>query len=168
MGAKLGDGLFRIPRKAGERAGEPMRSLHSLGKHNVIDRKRKERIGLAGEVGDARLDRRVHDGIAVELVRDGFVVALEQILVDAVVLIEQLQRGLKTFCEAIDRSAVKTLIIHTTHFEDKADITALGEKDVRADETEEVDLLAERAGLSVVFEDTVKPEHGHPFGRQLD
>src|SRR5580692_7587126 len=130
MRAKLGDGFFRIFRKVGERAGEPMRSLHSLGKHNEVDRKRKERIGLAGEVGDARLDRRVHDGIAVELVRDGFVVALEQILVDPVVLVEQLQGGLKTFCEAVYRSDVKTLVIHATYFEDKADLTTLGEKDV--------------------------------------
>jgi hypothetical protein len=34
---------------------------------------------------------------------------------------------------------------------------------VRADEAIEIDLLAERAGLVVVFEDPAKPEHDDPF-----
>ena len=121
---------------------------------------------LLAEIGDAILDRGIHDRIAVELVRDGFVVALEEVLVDAVVLIKQLQRGFEALREAINRGAVETLIVHAANFEDEADLAGLREKHVRADEAVEIDLLTERAGLVVVLEDSAKPEHGYPFEPQ--
>jgi len=60
--------------------------------HHVIDRQRKERVGLACQVGDAILDRGVYDGVSVELVGDGLVVAFEEVLVEAVVFVEKLSK----------------------------------------------------------------------------
>ena len=89
-------------------------------------------------------------------------------MVDAVVFVEQLQRRFEPLRETVNRSAVETLVIDAANFEDDADLPALGEKNVRTDETVEIDLLAERAGLVVVLEDSAKPEHGHPFGLQSE
>ena len=94
------------------------RSLKSLVQHDVIHRQGKERVGFAAEVGDAILDRGVNDWIGVELVRDGLVVALEEVLVDAVVFVEQLQRRFKALRETVNRRAVEALIVHTANFED--------------------------------------------------
>ena len=84
-------------------------------------------------------------------------------MVEAKVFVEQLQRRLKALGEAVNGRVVETLVVHAAHFEDDADVAALGEKHLRTDEAVEIDLLAERAGLVVVFEDSAKPEHGHPF-----
>src|SRR5208283_4379659 len=58
--------------------------------------------------------------------------------------------------------------LDAANFEDDAHLAAFCEKDVRSDEAVEIDLLAQRAGLVVVFEDSAKPKHGHPFGSQLE
>ena len=47
--------------------------------NHVVNGEGEERVGLGAEVGDAVLDRRVHDQVAVEFVRDGLVVSLEEI-----------------------------------------------------------------------------------------
>ena len=99
---QIGKSLFRILGKLGERASELLGSLKSLVQHHVIDGQGKERVGLAAEVGDAIFDRGVHDGVGIELVGDGFVVPLEEILVDAVVFVEQFQSRFEPFREAID------------------------------------------------------------------
>ena len=116
--------------------------LKSLIEHHVIDRQRKERVGLAAEVGDAILDRGVYDRIGVELVRDRFVVPFEQVLIEAIVFVEQLQRRLKALGEAVNRRVVETFVVHAAHFEDDAHVAALGEKHLRTDEAVEIDLLA--------------------------
>ena len=86
-------------------------------------------------------------GFAIELVGNRFVVLFEQVLVDAVVLVEQLQCGFETLGEAVDRSAIEAFVINPTYFEDDADLAALGQKHRRSDEPVEIDLPAERAGL---------------------
>ena len=62
----------------------------SLMENHVVDGEGEKRVGLAAEIGDAVLDRRVDDGVAVEFVRDGLVVSLEEILVDAIVVAKEL------------------------------------------------------------------------------
>ena len=141
-----------------------MHGLKTLVQNDVIDGQGKERVGLAAEIGDAILNRGVHDWVAIELVGDGLVVALEEVLVDAVVFIEQFQSGFETLRETINRSGVETLVIDAAHFENDADFAGLRQKDIGTDEAIEIDLLAEGAGLVVVFEDAAKPEHGLPFG----
>src|SRR5580700_3861716 len=168
MRPQIGKGFFRILGKIGERASELVGSLKSLEQQDVIDRQGKERIGFATEVRDAIFDRGINDRIVIELVGNGFVVALEEVLVEAIVFVEQLQRRLKALGEAINRCAVKAFVVHTANFENDPHLTCLGEKSVRTDEAVEIDLLAERAGLVVVFEDSAKPEHSHSFGSQRD
>src|SRR5260221_7093646 len=166
MRLQICEGLFRVLRKLRKGASEFMHGLKTLVQHDVIDRQGEERVGLAPEIRDAILNRGDYNWAAIELVRDGLVVALEEVLVDAVVFVEQFQSGFETFRESVKRSGVETLVVHTTHLEDDADLAGLCEKDIRPDEAIEIDLLAEGAGLVVVFEDSPKPEHGHPFGLQ--
>ena len=85
-------------------------------------------------------------------------------MVDAAVFVEQLQRGFEALRETVNRSRIEALVVHAADFKDEADLTGLGQKDVRTDEAKEIDLLVERAGLAVVFEDAAKSEHGRPFG----
>ena len=102
----LGDprSAFRgLLRELGECAGQLRSSLKSLVEHDVIDRKRKQCVRFTSEIGDSILDGGVDDWIAVELVGNPFVVSFEQILVDAIVLVEQLQGGFQTLGETVDR-----------------------------------------------------------------
>src|SRR5258708_4202841 len=117
MRSQIGDGFFRILRKLRKRSSELMHSLKTLVQHDVIDRQGEERVGLAPEIRDAILNRGVYDWVAIELVGDGLVVALEEVLVDAVVLVEQFQSGFETFRETVKRSGVGTLVIDASHFE---------------------------------------------------
>ena len=107
-------------------------------------------------------------GIAVELVRDGFVVALEQVLIDAAVLVKQFQRRLQALGQAVDRGLVEALVVDAANFEDHADLSGLRQKHLRPDEAVEIDLLRERARLVVVLENPAKPEHGLPFEPQSE
>src|ERR1700676_5037293 len=133
--------------------------------NHVVDGKRKKGVGLGAKIGDAVLDRRVHDGVAVELVRDGFVVALEEVLVDSIVVAKQFQRRLETIREYIDGGSVEALVIHTTHFENDAELAGLREEYFMAHESVEVHSFIERASLVVVFEDSFKPQHDRPRHR---
>ena len=136
--------------------------------NHVVDGKRKKRVGLAAEIGDAILDRRIHDWVAVELVRDGLVVALEEILVDAIVVTKEFQRGLEALRQCIDRRSVEALVIHAAHFENETELAGFRKEHFGADESVEVHSLVERAGLVVVLEDSFKPEHGHPCGQRSE
>ena len=67
-------------------------------------------------------------GLRVELVRNGFVVPFEQILIEPVVFVEQLQRRFEALGESVNRCAVEALEIDAAHFEDDPDLATLGEK----------------------------------------
>src|SRR5208283_4576263 len=88
---EIGKGLPWILGELGERGSKLLGNLKSLVQHHIIDGQGKESVGLAAEVGDAVFDRSVHHRVGIELVGDGFVVALEEVLVDAIVFVEQLQ-----------------------------------------------------------------------------
>src|SRR6266850_4706516 len=133
--------------------------------NHVVDGKREKGVGLATEVGNAILDRGINNWVAVEFVRDGFVVALEKVLVDAIVVAKKFQCGLETLRECIDGCSVEALVIHAAHFENQTELACFREEHFGADESVEVHTLIERAGLLVVLEDSFKPEHGHPCKR---
>ena len=84
-------GLPWILGELGERGFKLLGNLKPLVQHHIIDGQGKESVGLAAEVGDAVFDRSVHDRVGIELVGDGLVVALEEVLVDAIIFVEQLQ-----------------------------------------------------------------------------
>src|SRR5580704_18641082 len=142
---------FRILRKLGERRAEPCGSLKSLVEHDVVDRHGKQRVGFVPKVGDAIPNRGIYDGAVVEPIRDGLIVALEEVLVQAVVFIEESQGRFQALCESINRGVIETLVVDSADFKDQAQFPTLGEKDVRANESVEIDLLRERAGFVVVL-----------------
>src|ERR1700691_6421647 len=113
MRPQIGNGLFRIFGKLGERVSQLRYSLKSLVQHDVIDREGEERIGLACEVRDTILDRGINDRIVVELVRNRFVVPFEEVLVEAEVFVEKFQRRLKALGEAVNRAVVGASNRHT-------------------------------------------------------
>jgi hypothetical protein len=83
-----------------------MHGLKTLVQNHVIEGQGKQSVSLTAEIGDAILNRSVYDGVSIELVRDGLVVALEEVLVDAVVFVEQFQSGFETFRETVKRGGV--------------------------------------------------------------
>src|ERR1700722_5286806 len=150
--------------KLGERLREVGGSPESLIEHHEVDGQRKQRVRFGAEVGNAIADRGVHDRIGIEFVGNGFVVPFEQVLIEAAILIEQLQRRFESLGEAVNRGAVEALEIDAAHLEDDPDLSALGEKYLGADEPEEIDLLGERAGFVVVLEYPADPKHDDLFG----
>src|SRR5580704_14167095 len=97
MRLQIGDGFFRILRKLRKGASEFMHGLKTLVQNHVIEGQGKQSVSLTAEIRDAILNRSVYDWVAIELVGDGLVVALEEVLVDAVAFVEQLQSGFETF-----------------------------------------------------------------------
>ncbi len=133
----------RLFRELQERTAERAPVTEALEQDDVVDRERKERVCFAPKVGDAILDGGVHDGIAVEFVGDGLVVPLEDILVDAVVLIKQFQRRFEALRDGVDRVPVQAFVIHTVDLEDHAEVSGLCKKHMLIDEPVEIHLLVE-------------------------
>src|SRR5712691_3592200 len=83
-----------------ERFGGPFRDFEqrtsecasvpeALEQNYVVGGKRKKRVRFGRKESDAIFDGGIYDRIAIELVRDRFVVSLEEVLVDAVVVVEK-------------------------------------------------------------------------------
>src|SRR3984957_11213925 len=118
MRLQIGEGFFRILRKLRKGAPEFVDGLKTLVQNHVIEGQGKQSVSLTAEIGDAILNRSVYDGVSIELVRDALVVALEEILVNAVVFVKEFQSGFETLRETVKRSGVEALVVHTAHFED--------------------------------------------------
>src|SRR5712692_4099404 len=80
-----------------ERPSECASVPKALEQNYVVDRKRKKRVRFGGKESDAIFDGGIYDRIVIELVRDRFVVSLEEVLVDAVVVVEQLECRFEAF-----------------------------------------------------------------------
>src|SRR5438105_15496539 len=89
-----------------EGASECACVTEALEKHDVIDRKRKKRVSFACKIRKAILDGGIYDWFAIELVRDALFVPLEEVLIDAVVVVEQLEGRFETLREAVERVPV--------------------------------------------------------------
>src|SRR5258708_27675096 len=85
MRLQIGEGFFRILRKLRKGASEFMHGLKTLVQNHVIEGQGKQSVSRNAEIGDAILNRSVNDGISLALVRDSLVVALVEVLIDAVV-----------------------------------------------------------------------------------
>src|SRR5215467_13653538 len=117
--------------KFAERFGGPFRNFEegssesacvteALEQNDVIDRKRKKRVSFACKIRKAILDGCIYDWFAIELVRDRFVVSFEEVLVDAVVVVEQLQCRFETLCQSVERVPVQALVVNALNLEDYA------------------------------------------------
>src|SRR4029077_19859237 len=92
-----------------ERFGGPFRDFEQrtsecasvpepLEQNYVVDGKRKKRVRFGRKESDAIFDGGIYDRIAIELVRDRLVVPFEEVLIDAVVVIEKLKCRFEAFC----------------------------------------------------------------------
>ena len=86
---QLYESLRRPFWEIGERATESSSVAKALKQDDVIDGEGEKRIRFGGEVGNSIFDRGINDGASVEFVGDSRVVAFEEVLIDAVVLIEE-------------------------------------------------------------------------------
>src|SRR5216683_164286 len=144
-------GLFRnFEQRTSECASVP----EALEQNYVVDGKRKKRVRLGRKESDAIFDGGIYDRIAIELVRDRFVVSLEEVLVDAVVFVEQLERRFEALCETVERVPVKALVINTPDLKDDSEVSRLGQEHMGINKPVEVYLLIEGAGLFVELEDS--------------
>src|SRR5947199_5552562 len=79
----------------------------ALAQNYVVDRKRKKCVCFGRKESDAILDGGVYDRFAIELVRDRFVVPFEEILIDAIVVVEQLECRFEALCQAVESVPVQ-------------------------------------------------------------
>src|SRR6266699_3216461 len=131
----------------------------ALAQNYVVDRKRKKCVCFGRKESDAILDGGVNDGFAVELVRDTLVVPFEEILVDAIVVVEQLECRFEALCQAVERVPIQALVIDAPDFKDDAQVSGLGKENMRIDKAEQVHLFVEGTCLVVILEDSLEPKH---------
>src|SRR5580704_13985798 len=148
--------------KPEERGLQALGGFGPLVEHDVIHGKREQRASLRFEVGDAIPDGGIDNRIRIELVWDGLVVALEQVLVQAAIFIEQFEGRLQALGETIDRRLVQALVVDAANFENDPDFSGLGQEDFGSDEPVEIHLFRERAGFLVVLENSLEFKHLFP------
>ena len=106
--------------------------------------------------------------MVVKLERDPRVVAFEKILVDAVMLIEESQSRLVALGEGVNGRAFQAFIVDAVDFEDEAHVACLGQENLIAHESIEIDLAIECASLLVIFKNALEAKHGSAAARSRD
>src|SRR5258708_40357248 len=142
-----------------QRTSECASVAEALEQNYVVDRKRKKRVRFGRKESDAIFDGGIYDRIAIELVRDRFVVPLEEVLVDAVVFVEELERRFETLCQAVKRVPIQALVVDAPNFKDDTEVSRLGEENLGIDKPVKIHLLVKRTRLRVILEDSLKPKH---------
>ena len=92
----------------------------SLVEDDVVDLDRIELFGATSKVGCPVPDSLVNEFVVVELVRDRLVVALEKILVDAVLLAKSPHRCLEAMRDIVQSVLVQALVVDPVHLDDDA------------------------------------------------
>src|SRR3984893_13982498 len=136
--------------------------------HDVINRQRKELARFAAKIFDAVEDSGINHRMAVKLERDPRVVAFEKILVDAVMFIEKSQSRLEAFGEGVNGRAIQAFIVDAVDFEDDAQVACLGQENLIAHESIEIDLAIECASLLVILKNALEAKHGSAAARSRD
>src|SRR6266436_6321656 len=109
-----------------QRTSECASVAEALEQNYVVDRKRKKCVQFGRKESDAIFDGGIYDRIAIELVWDRFVVSLEEVLVDAIVVVEQLKCRFETLCQAVERVAIQALVVDPPNLKDDAKVSGLG------------------------------------------
>src|SRR6266481_1994964 len=159
MRAEVAEGFGGLVRKFEEGASERACVAEPFKQNDVVDRKRKKRVGFACKIRQTILDGCIYDRPVIELVRDILVVPLEEVLVDAVVFVEKLECRFEALCQAVESVSVQALVIDAPNFKDDTEIPRLGKEDMGIDKPVKIHLLVERTRLSVILEDSLKPKH---------
>src|SRR5260370_41329342 len=138
MRAEVAEGFGGLVRKFEEGASERACVTEPFKQNDVIDRKRKKRVGFACKICQTVLNGCIYDRSVIELVRDTLVVPLEEVLVDAVVSVEELERRFEALCQAVERVPVQALVVDAPNLKDDAEVSGLGEENMGIDKPVEV------------------------------
>src|SRR6267154_165161 len=103
----------------------------ALAQNYVVDRKRKKRVCFGGKECNAILDGGVNDRFAIELVRDTLVVPFEEVLIDAVVVVEQFECRFEALCQAVECVPIQALVVDPPNLKDDAQVSGLGNESMR-------------------------------------
>src|ERR1700756_1647400 len=98
MRAEVAKGFGGVVRKFEEGVSERACVTKPFKQNDVIDRKRKKRVGFACKIRQTILDGCIYDRSVIELVGDILVVPLEEVLVDAIVFVEEFKCRFEAFC----------------------------------------------------------------------
>ena len=90
-GAELPPGTAGTATRLGERSQNSLARFRAFHDHNIVDVERIEVLGLAAKESGAVADRGIDNGVFMNLGRDGLTAALEQVLVDAALLVEDFE-----------------------------------------------------------------------------
>jgi hypothetical protein len=108
-------------------------------KNDQVNGERKKAFGFFLEIRDAIPDRRIDNGFAAERMRNGLMVALEQELIDAVVLIEHAQGRFQTLGQGVHSRSFQAFVIDTANFNNDTDLPRFRKEDMRSDKAKEID-----------------------------
>src|SRR6266849_4876183 len=136
---RFGGPFLNFQQRTSECASVP----EALEQNYVVDRKRKKRVRFGRKESDASFDGGIYDRIAIELVRDRFVVPFEEVLVDAVVVVEQLECRFEALCQAVERVPIQALVIDAPNLKDDAQVSGFGKENMRIDKAVQVHLFVE-------------------------
>src|SRR5258708_26713931 len=128
MRTEFAEGFGGVFWKFEEGASERACVTEPFKQNDVIDRKRKKRVGFACKICQTILDGCISDRSVIELVWDILVVLLEEVLVDSVVFVEELECRLEALCQAVERVSVQALIVDAPNFKDDTEVSRLGEE----------------------------------------
>src|SRR5260370_41451017 len=143
MRAEVAKGFGGVVREFEEGASERACVTEAFKQNDVIDRKRKKRVGFACKICQTILDGCIYDRSVIELVRDILVVPLEEVLVDAVVFVEELECRFEALCQAVERVSVQALVVDAPNFKDDTEISRLGEENMGIDKPVKIHMLVE-------------------------
>src|SRR5438270_5727181 len=130
MSSQFGKRFGRLLRNGDERSRERARVAEAFEENDVIDRQREKRVRFARKIREAILDGRVHNRLAIEPVLDRLVVPLEEVLIDAVVVVKQLERRFKPLGQAVERGSVQALVLDAPHFSQNDEVSRTSGKRV--------------------------------------
>src|SRR2546426_12385833 len=110
-------------RKSGQ-AFQPGRSMpETLVKDDVVDADRVKLLGLGLEMVHAAADGLVDDFVVIELVRNGRVVALEEILIDPKLGVKDFLGDLQPTRDTVERVLVQALVVDALNLNDNPQIS---------------------------------------------
>jgi hypothetical protein len=116
-GLKIGERFARMLRKFQNGCPNRAPRRESRAKDNEEDGQREQLVRFRGEIGDTIADGRIDDRLSAEGVRNRLSIALEQELIDAIVLVKHPKRRLQALRQTVDGWSVEAFVIDALEFE---------------------------------------------------
>src|SRR5439155_26892913 len=110
-------------RKSGQ-ALQPGRSMpETLVKDDVVNADRVKLLRVRLEMVHAVADGLVDDFVVIELVRNGRVIALQEVLIDPKLGVKDFLRNLQATSDTVERVLVQALVVDALNLNDNAQIS---------------------------------------------